>query len=331
MAFVSGGKIIAIGKVKTDGSITGDGVVNPLHTAEYEFLSGKGISVDVEGSYETGFNVTVGLEDDPFTKEEADKLYASKDDIKYLETKQHASETYQVKGDYVTSAGFSVFDEALSEWAASVETSASGISAAVSETKDFISEHSAAWGCEYTAGDGIDITNKVISLDSESAQKIENSVTNEELAKILEAYYTRQETSGANELETEFAKYQLAGDYVTSAGLETWSANNFDELYDDVEELKSTVSDLGKEVDGKLDFSEFDSWSATTTKNISDDINYVSGYIDAHEKQWEAGVDLKPGEGISIKDKIISVSGYGVETNGVKTDGSFYLVLEDIK
>lgn len=307
MAFVSGGKIIAIGKVKTDGSITGDGVVNPLHTAEYEFLSGKGISVDVEGSYETGFNVTVGLEDDPFTKEEADKLYASKDDIEYLETKKHASETYQVKGEYVTSAGFSVFDEALSEWAASVETSTSGISAAVSETKDFISEHSAAWGGEYIAGDGIDITNKVISLKSESAQKIENSVTDEDLDKILKNYYTRQETSGADQLKTEFTKYQEKGDYVTSAGFETWSATNFDELCEDVGYL------------------------AETTESVSSDINYVSGYITEHEDEWGAGVDLQPGQGIAIEDKTISVTGYGVETNGEKTDGSFYLVLEDIE
>lgn len=53
----------------------------------------------------------------------------------------------------------------------------------------------------------------------------------------LTNYYTKSETSGATELSTEFAKYQVTGDYVTTTLLDTVSST----LVDDIEYVSGQV------------------------------------------------------------------------------------------
>lgn len=54
-----------------------------------------------------------------------------------------------------------------------------------------------------------------------NASQLVNDVPYLSSHQSLSDYYTKYETSAAVELDDEFAKYQLSGDYVTSAGLST--------------------------------------------------------------------------------------------------------------
>jgi hypothetical protein len=83
---------------------------------------------------------------------------------------------------------------------------------------------SANWDLkEYSGKDGIKIENHWVSISS-------NFVTPEALTEELKGYYTKDETSGAEALAEEFAKYQPSGNYITSAAADekyipkTWSA-----------------------------------------------------------------------------------------------------------
>lgn len=83
---------------------------------------------------------------------------------------------------------------------------------------------SANWDLDkYSGTDGIKIENHLVSISADF-------VTPDELTDELKGYYTKDETSGAEALAEEFAKYQPSGDYITSAAADekyipkTWSA-----------------------------------------------------------------------------------------------------------
>lgn len=90
----------------------------------------------------------------------------------------------------------------------------------------------------------------------------------------LTNYYTKSETSGATELSTEFAKYQVAGDYVTTTLLDTVSST----LIDDIEYVSG-------QVDNKVDkptTSLIDKYLVLRTDGNGE----VSGWCDFQDQSY---------------------------------------------
>ena len=127
----------------------------------------------------------------------ATQTYQTKAGMVDYLTKNDASTTYQEKGDYL------VADDITGKLDKSIYANASGN---WENTYNTVKQYSAA-GTWLTA---------------------HQSLTN---------YYTKNETSGATELSTEFAKYQVAGDYVTTTLLDTVSSN----LNDDIKYVSGQV------------------------------------------------------------------------------------------
>jgi hypothetical protein len=113
--------------------------------------------------------------------------------------------------------------DTFNSYSAGIDEDLRNISASLDDKMDKTA--SANWDLDnYSGKDGIKIENHWISV---SAQY----VTPEALQTELEGYYTKEETSGKQALAEEFAKYQLAGEYITSADADekyipkTWSAD----------------------------------------------------------------------------------------------------------
>ena len=90
----------------------------------------------------------------------------------------------------------------------------------------------------------------------------------------LTNYYTKSETSGATELSTEFAKYQVTGDYVTTTLLDTVSST----LFDDIEYVSG-------QVDNKVDkptTSLVDKYLVLRTDSNGE----VSGWCDFQDQSY---------------------------------------------
>ena len=90
----------------------------------------------------------------------------------------------------------------------------------------------------------------------------------------LTNYYTKSETSGATELSTEFAKYQVTGDYVTTTLLDTVSST----LVDDIEYVSG-------QVDNKVDkptTSLVDKYLVLRTDSNGE----VSGWCDFQDQSY---------------------------------------------
>lgn len=147
------------------------------------------------------------------TTEWVNSNFSGKDDLanefaKYY-TKNEADETF-------------VSADTFDSYSAGIDEDLRNISASLEDKIDKTA--SANWDLdEYSGKDGIKIENHLVSISADF-------VTPDELTNELKGYYTKDETSGAEALAEEFAKYQPSGDYITSAAADekyipkTWSA-----------------------------------------------------------------------------------------------------------
>ena len=126
----------------------------------------------------------------------------------------------------------------------------------------------------------------------------------------LTNYYTKSETSGATELSTEFAKYQVTGDYVTTTLLDTVSST----LVDDIEYVSG-------QVDNKVDkptTSLADKYLVIRTDSNGD----VSGWCDFQDQSYSKTEAQRTFVATAnIDSTTLSGDGKTVSTKlGVKTD-----------
>lgn len=147
------------------------------------------------------------------TTEWVNSNFSGKDDLanefaKYY-TKNEADETF-------------VSADTFNSYAEKIDEDLVNISASLDDKIDKTA--SANWDLdEYSGKDGIKIENHWVSISADF-------VTPDELTDELKGYYTKDETSGAEALAEEFAKYQPSGNYITSAAADekyipkTWSA-----------------------------------------------------------------------------------------------------------
>lgn len=248
MAFVSGGKIIAISKVKTDETITGDGALHPLHVVgggsgggeKYKFIDGEGIHIDMSDYIPSfsGYNVTIGLKEKAFTQASADTLYASKNAITDMETKTHAAETYQPKGDYALKTEIpDVY----------TKTESDERYAAIDHTHTEYLTKASADNDYQPKGDYALKKDVYTKTESDELYATKNHKHDEYLTK----------TSADND-------YQPKGNYVTSAGFDTFSTK-----------VENSAAQLKKSIDEKLDSTEYKTWSAAvenSAHNLDEEI-----------------------------------------------------------
>jgi len=154
-------------------------------------------------------------------------------------------------------------------------------------------------------------------------------VTSQELQTSLEGYYTKDQTSGAQALADEFAKYQPSGNYITSAAADekyipkTWSAEKDFTPYSGGEGIKIedhtislssvpqtvqltsedesvTINTDGPDEHGVITYDL--SVPATAAEvNISGE-NGVSAKYDAEASAWKIGLEEQTYEYLEAKE-----------------------------
>ena len=150
--------------------------------------------------------------------------YKAEVEQKFEDTSSWANDTFQPKGNYVSAEPFNTWAEGVDDALDTINDNFQSISADLEnisaglekklDTEDFEAWQEGKDFTSYSAGDGIDVQNHLISLASSA----------------LDNYYKKNETSAASAISAEFAKYQLAGEYITSADADekyipkTWSA-----------------------------------------------------------------------------------------------------------
>lgn len=141
-------------------------------------------------------------------------------------------------------------------------------------------------------------------------------VSETELESALDEYYTKNETSAADELADEFKKYQLSGDYVTTASLEStlseyatqeWAEDTF---LTAVPVEYALSADVDTRLADKLDENTADSRYYPLNEN-------PAGYITAHQSlvnyALSADVDTR------LDRKVDKIDGKGLSTNDYTT------------
>lgn len=141
-------------------------------------------------------------------------------------------------------------------------------------------------------------------------------VSETELESALDEYYTKNETSAADELADEFKKYQLSGDYVTTASLEStlseyatqeWAEDTF---LTAVPVEYALSADVDTRLADKLDENTADSRYYPLNEN-------PAGYITAHQSLVDyalsADVDTR------LDRKVDKIDGKGLSTNDYTT------------
>ena len=141
-------------------------------------------------------------------------------------------------------------------------------------------------------------------------------VSETELETALTGYYTKDETSGASELATEFGKYQPAGDYVTTASLEStlgdyattgWAESTF---LTAVPPGYALSADVDTRLADKLDEDTADSKYYPLNEK-------PSGYLTAQPSL--AGYALSADVDTRLAGKVDKVEGKGLSTNDYTT------------
>lgn len=141
-------------------------------------------------------------------------------------------------------------------------------------------------------------------------------VSETELETALTGYYTKDETSGASELATEFGKYQPVGDYVTTASLEStlgdyattgWAESTF---LTAVPPGYALSADVDTRLADKLDEDTADSKYYPLNEN-------PSGYLTAHQSL--EGYALSADVDTRLAGKVDKVEGKGLSTNDYTT------------
>lgn len=228
---------------------------------------------------------------------------------KFEDTSAWAEETFQPVGNYVSADTFNAWKEKVDEDLEianqnfqAIDEALGNISAGLEkklDTEDFEAWQEGKDFTSYSAGEGIDVKNHLISLASSA----------------LDNYYTKDKTSGAEALAEEFAKYQPAGEYITSADADErylpmdWSAgkdvteysagDNYIKVQDHKIYLESApVLVSVSSTDGSVDVEEVHTEEGITydlsVKSVDETIisgeNGVSAKYDEDEKAWRVGL-----------------------------------------
>lgn len=235
--------------------------------------------------------------------------YKTEVEQKFEDTSSWANTTFQAKGDYVSAEPFNTWAEGVDDALDTINDNFQSISADLEnisaglekklDTEDFEAWQEGKDFTSYSAGEGIDVQNHLISLASSA----------------LDNYYTKDKTSGAEALSAEFAKYQPAGEYITSADADErylpmdWSAGKDvvpyegDGEYIKVEDHKIILENVPQLVsvsstDGSVDVSAVSTHEGITydlsVKQVDETAisgeNGVSAKYDEEEKTWLVGL-----------------------------------------
>lgn len=210
-------------------------------------------------------------------------------------TKNEADETF-------------VSADTFNSYTAEINEDLGNISASLDDKIDKTA--SANWDlANYSGKDGIKIENHWVSISSDF-------VTPDELTDELKGYYTKDETSGAEALAEEFAKYQPSGNYITSAAADekyipkTWSANKDFTPYSGGDGIKvenhiislsavpQTVEitseddsvDITTSADPQTGITTYDLSVKQVDETVISGENGVSAKYDEEEKTWLVGL-----------------------------------------
>ena len=265
-------------------------------------------------------------------------------------TSAWANETFQPKGEYVTDEEFETYQTEVAEeftntsaWAKDTFVSANEFDEYKTQVREALEgKLDKSEFDTYSAGIDEDLGNISASLDDklnraettewdvtpyvgkdgikvdEETHEISVSaqyVTPEALQTELEGYYTKDQTSGAEALAEEFAKYQLSGDYITSADADErylpkdWSADKDVQPYEGdgeyikVEDHKIILDKVPQVVsvsstDNSVDVSEvptpegimYDLSVKPVDETVISGENGVSAKYDEVEKAWLVGL-----------------------------------------
>jgi len=235
--------------------------------------------------------------------------YKAEVEQKFEDTSSWANDTFQPKGNYVSAEPFNTWAEGVDDALDTINDNFQSISADLEnisaglekklDTEDFEAWQEGKDFTSYSAGDGIDVQNHLISLASSA----------------LDNYYKKNETSAASAISAEFAKYQLAGEYITSADADErylpkdWSADKDVQPYEGdgeyikVEDHKIILDKVPQVVsvsstDNSVDVSEvptpegimYDLSVKPVDETVISGENGVSAKYDEVEKAWLVGL-----------------------------------------
>ena len=303
---VSGGNILAIHKVEHDITFSGDGVKVPLglehglleeiqktsakldksafeswsaqteHWDIEEYKGGDGIKVDgheisVSGDYAKKSDIP-GLVDyvGGYGIEVREEAGEEKTNVSFIFS--GASSQYPVSGDGTAESPFGIYKEVVDNWNdVSSKFDASGMSAYAKSA--WVEEH---FQPQFDLGE----------------------------------YYKKTETSGAGQLDEEFSKYQLKGDYMPADALDNLSGK-WDGAYNTVNENSAA-------------WNEVSSFHNTRVHSSNGSIGVQSGYDENGNRVFDLSVD---------KIQVPDIYGYdGVEAFFDKETGSYAVGLSgDVK
>lgn len=343
----SGGKILALGKVYHDNSLTGKGrppknegdVENPLGVNENWVL--RLVNENVSGATRDWVSAHFQPSGDYVTNDEFDG-YKTAVEQKFDETVDWAEKTFQPSGDYASASDIKdwalktevaeefhntsawaddtfVTNNTFNTYSADIHNeleqkfytsafSASFSSAFNQEFNTYIQSATSGWDhTDYSAGPGIKIEDHIVSLEP-SAVPFDN-------------YYTKDQTSGADQLSAAFNKYKEWSE--TSAWAEqtfipqTASANWDLEKYSGFDGIKVENHWIGISADYVTPqglatvlepYAKTEALSAIPTLKSSDHSVAITSATSAGHVEYDLKVDKMPeihisGErGISAQD-----------------------------
>lgn len=311
---VSGGQILAIDKVNTGNTILGDGVQKPLNVNTDLIATTSSVS-SVSSTLEQQINsiktnqtiVSAGSPNvtvDTFTSGDNTVIYAvnvqegavniagaSGVSTKY----DNGTWTIGLSADYVSSSDFNQFKTDVNT-ALEQKQDVSAMTAYAQSA--WVDEHYQKKGEYVTSADTILAGKQLVLKDNEWQELTETDWTDKISAASavavtsaknytdtkLEDYYKKNETSSKDELEEEFAKYQLKGNYL--------SANALDDLSGKWESVYNTT------VTASGNWNEASAFAANSAKFVtSADVEFdpaLAYFLKKRENESVAwsGVDL---------------------------------------
>ena len=244
--------------------------------------------------------------------------YAKTTDVnaQFNATSAWANTTFQPIGDYVSAADLEEYKNQVEQDLENIRTSLDDkldrsdfdtYSAKIADNLENIGaslddklnrSETTEWDItEYSAGSGIKIQDHKIEISADY-------VASEDLTKVLDNYYTKDQTSAATAISDEFTStsawandtFQSKGEYVSASDFDSL-ANKVDDIVKDVTglynvELSSTDNSIGitatTAVDGTVKYD------LTVDKVTLPDIsgkNGISAYFDENESKYIVGLE----------------------------------------
>jgi hypothetical protein len=241
---VSGGQILAIDKVNTGNTILGDGVQKPLDVNTDLIATTSSVS-SVSSVLEQQFDSVSSNFQYYYKKSQtsgADEISAALTALSSWADETFSKE-HQSLDDYYKKSETSGADEISNALLLKQDVSAMSAYA----TSTWVDENYQKKG-NYVTSAGDELAGKQLVLKDNEWQELEETNWTDEIAEAsaaavtsvknytdtkLEDYYKKNETSSKDELEEEFAKYQLKGDYLSANALDDISGK-WESVYDTV-------------------------------------------------------------------------------------------------